>query len=68
MTDTEKAAVKSLEERGFPNTAKYVEMFGLNFCPSFRGVNKEAEEFYKNCVDEGHPWDWYFEFPEDSIF
>ena len=33
-----------------------------------QGANKETEAFYKNCVEEGHPYDWYFEFPEGTVF
>ncbi len=69
MSDIRKDVAENLRKRGFPNAAKYVEMFGIeNLCPSFRKVDEKAEKFYKNCVEEGHPWDWYFEFPEDAVF
>lgn len=69
MNKAEEILVDRLRGRGLPYTAKYVEMFGMdNMCPSFRKLDKSAEEFYKNCVQEGHPWDWYFEFPEETIF
>jgi len=74
MNDSEKSMVKTiagqLRKKGFPHTADYVEMFGLgSMNPSFtKGPTKESEAFYAKCVEEGHPWDWYFEFPEDAIF
>lgn len=69
MTDIDKIVAKNLKERGFEYTSKYVEMFGsTGMCPSFRKPSKASEKFYKKCVEEGHPWDWYFQFPEESIF
>lgn len=60
----------SLKEEGFEYTAKYVEMFGYdNMNPAFvQGANSQTEKFYKRCVEEGHPWDWYFDFPEGVVF
>lgn len=64
-----KEAVKEINSLGYPFTAKYVEKYGLDgLCPSFRKPSREAEEFYRKCVEEGHPWDWYFEFPDDTVF
>lgn len=69
MNDVEKIIIKSLKERKLLYTAKYIEMFGIDdMCPSFRTLDDRAEHFYKDCVKEGHPWDWYFEFPETAIF
>lgn len=69
MDKATKMLVDTLKERKLPYTAKYVEMFGSdNMCPSFRKLDMKAEKFYKNCVEEGHPWDWYFEFPENAVF
>lgn len=64
-----KVASSELRSKGYPYTAQYIEMFGGdNLCPSFRKPSPEAEEFYRKCVEEGHPWDWYFEFPDDALF
>lgn len=69
MTEIDKIVIETLKKRGFEYTAKYVEMFGReNMNPSYWFPCKQSEKFYKKCVEEGHPWDWYFEFPEDSIF
>lgn len=63
-------AAEHLRKNGYPFTAKYIEMFGHdNLNPAFpKREADRAEEFYKKCVEEGHPWDWYYEFPDDSIF
>ena len=60
----------NLRDKGFPFTAEYVERFGAEgMNPAYsRGPSKGSEEFYKKCVTEGHPWDWYFEFPDDAVF
>ena len=69
-TELDKMVASLHRKRGFEYTARYVEMFGVDaWCPSFiRGANKETESFYKKCVEEGHPYDWYFEFPDQVIF
>lgn len=57
-------------EMGFEYTARYLEMFGMRATdPGFtRGINDSAEEFYKKCVEEGHPYNWYHQYPEGIIF
>ena len=37
--------------------------------PAFiNGMTQKSENFYKKLVEAGHPYDYYFEFPENSIF
>ena len=57
---------KILKSAGRPHTAEYIEMFGeKNLCPFFwRKPAKEQEAFYKKCVDEMRPWDYFIETPE----
>lgn len=68
--DFTKECAKILREEGFPWQAKYIETFDGDLDPSYswRKPNKASEAFYKICVEEGHPWDWYHEYPEDIIF
>ena len=70
LTELDKQAAAVFRKKGFEYTARYVEMFGMEaWNPAFhQGANKETEAFYKNCVEEGHPYDWYFEFPEGTVF
>ena len=69
-TAVDKLIAEECRKKGFEYTARYIEMFGMEaWNPSFiSGANKRTEEFYKQCVEEGHPYDWYFEFPEDVYF
>lgn len=73
MSEQEREAIKMLEECGLPYTAKYLEMFGLEdggnpWFSNGRNNRERQEEFYKKCVEEGHPWDYYVEAsPEDAI-
>lgn len=68
--ETRKKYADALREMGFPWQAKYIEKFGDDLDPgySWRKPNKQSEAFYKICVEEGHPWDWYHEYPEDTVF
>ncbi len=69
MNDAIKFATERLRNRGFKYMAKYIEMFGYeSLNPSYTKPCESAEKFYKDCVEEGHPYDWYFEFPDDAIF
>lgn len=70
LTYRDKAYIEQAKELDCPYQAKYVEMFGVEALnPAYwRGIRKNYESFYKDCVEEGHPWDWYFEFPDDAIF
>ena len=64
-----KAIAEEFRKNKQPNTAAYVEMFGLNLSPWFYHLTpvSEKEAFYKRCVEEGHPWDWYqSDVPEDA--
>lgn len=71
MTDKEKEvakiAAKAARDNGYKYTAKYIEKYGLGaWNPHFtKGMNDEAEKFYKMCVEEGHKWDWYVDPPEE---
>ena len=62
-------AAKMCRDLGFPYTAKYFEKYGLqNRSPwFFKGFSKESEAFYKKCVEEGHPWNYYQDDPEDAV-
>lgn len=59
----ERANIENLRERGFIYAAKYSEMFGYDrLCPYFiNGHRDTTEKFYKKCVEEGNPWDYYCE-------
>ena len=60
--------VNFLRNQGFEYTAKYVEMFGSdNMNPNFWGkLDKEKEAFYKMCVEEKRPWDYFVDPPEEG--
>ncbi len=68
MSDKDKALIEFLEDQGFKYTAKYVAKFGSdNMNPWFWGKQSQnAESFYKTCVEEGHPWDFYVDAPTDE--
>ena len=72
MPNKNAAFVEMLKENGWTYTAKYMEIFDDGGNPWFANgrMNKEAQEqFYKKCVEEGHPWDYYEEAPpDDAIF
>lgn len=70
VSAADKMIADDFREQGFEYTARYVEMFGMEaWNPAFiKGASKETEAFYKDCVEEGHPYDWYFEFPEGAVF
>lgn len=69
VTEKDIVFAEQLRKEGFEYSARYVETFGkVLWNPAFcRGVTPQVEQFYKKCVDEGHPYDWYFEFPEDAL-
>ncbi len=58
-----------MRKRGFPYTADYIEMFGMdNMNPWFRnGANEKTEAFYKQCVEEKRPWDYFIDPPDDDV-
>ena len=68
--NTDALIASKAREHGYEYTAKYIEMFGMKaWNPSFtKGLCGQAEEYYKKCVEEGHPYDWYIEYPEDAMF
>ena len=68
--ETSALMAKNARERGFEYTAQYIEKFGADkLNPAFiQGFNAKTEEFYKKCVTEGHPFDYYFEFPDNVMF
>ena len=70
MSAADKAMADIAREEGFEYTAQYIENFGASALnPSFfRGFSEQAEEFYKYCVLNGHPYDYFFEFPDSAIF
>jgi hypothetical protein len=67
--ETIKLLTKHLRDTGGEYKAQYIEKFGVdNLCPVFwNGNTKASEHFYKKCVEEGHPWDWYFDLPDYAI-
>lgn len=62
--------VFQLKALGFPNSAAYVEKYGMeDLNPSFwKLASKEADEFYKVCIEMKCQWRDILEFPEDAIF
>jgi len=69
-TDKDKAFSKAALDRGCPYQAKYILMFGVDALEQSRlieGIIPKHEAVYKKWVEEGHPWDWYFDLPEDTI-
>lgn len=69
VSEIDKELADALRKSGFPYKAKYVEMFGSdNMNPWFWGkTTKKEEAFYKTCVEEKHPWDYYVDPPEDVV-
>ena len=65
-TDLDKKVAGQMKKLGFHYTAKYIEKFGVdNMNPWFtKGVTDASESFYKKCVEENHPWDYYDDPPE----
>lgn len=65
-----KSIADAYREMGYPYMAQYVETFGEDMNPalSARGPSKAAENFYRRCVEEGRPWDYYASFPRDAVF
>ena len=65
ITDTDKKTAKIMREAGYEYTAAYIEMFGGDMMnPWFwNGANDKTETFYKKCVEEGHPWNYYVDEP-----
>ena len=66
--EKDKLIAEILREKGAPHLADYIEMFGSdNTNPWFwRGSNEKTEEFYKKCVEEKHPWDFYMDAPPEK--
>ncbi len=68
LTQRDKAIADLMREQGFPHTADYIGMFGAgNMNPWFRKPDEKTEAFYKRCVDEKHPWDYYVDPPKEGI-
>lgn len=63
-------AAETMRELGYEYTARYIETYGMRaWYPGFtHGVNREVEKFYRKCVEEGHPYNWYYPYPKDMIF
>ena len=57
---------ESLAEAGFEYASKYVLKFGPDLMPAPFGQEKN-EAKYKRCLEEGHPWDYYWELPPDDV-
>lgn len=67
-TEMDKKIADMLRNLGFPYTAQYIELFGYEeINPWFtRGANERTEAFYKRCVEERHPWYFYYDPPEEG--
>ena len=67
-TEQDKLLAEVVRGSGFPQLAAYIEMFGAkNTNPWFwRGSNEKTEAFYKKCVEEKHPWDFYMDAPPEK--
>lgn len=70
MSKIDEIFAAEFRRNGYEYTAQYVEKFGMEkWEPSFRrGANQETEDFYKKCVEEGHPWDYYRKYSGKEIF
>ncbi len=70
MEKLSKRIADILRKDGFPWQAQYIETFGADLDPgySWRKPNQGSEAFYKMCCEEGHPWWWYHEYEEDTVF
>lgn len=66
--DFERLLASHVRESGFEYAAQYIETFGKNLNPWFwDGMDDYTEEFYKRCVEEKHPWDYYVDPPGPNI-
>ena len=66
-SDFEKAMIQRFKDAGFPYTAAYIEKFGDHLNPWFsdgKPFDEKKEAFYKKCVEEGYPWNYYVDEPE----
>ncbi len=55
-----------LEKRGLVYAAQYFEKYGMD--NPFPAMNpKEAEKIYRVCLEEGHPWDYFIDVPDDAL-
>ncbi len=64
-------AAQFARERGCPYQAQYILMFGYEAMePNLlrQGIIPKNEQWYKKFVEGGHPWDWYYEYPEGTFF
>lgn len=72
-SEAEKAEIAVLSaafrEKGYEYSARYLEMFGKRAMdPGFhQGINQTVEAFYKKCVEEIHPYNWYHQYTKDEI-
>ena len=72
-SEAEKAEIAALSaacrEMGYEYSARYLELFGKRAMdPGFtHGINQAVEAFYKKCVEELHPYNWYHQYPKDII-
>ena len=69
VSQNDKEIAELVRKAGYPYTADYIEMFGQKqMNPWFtRGANEKTELFYKRCVEEQHPWDYYVDGPDGSV-
>ena len=63
--ESNEATVDYFRRSGYEYAAQYVEMFGIRkLNPWFwHGMNERTEAFYKRCVEEKKPWDYYSDPP-----
>ena len=66
----DKSFLEAIKNSGLKYTAAYIERFGSDLNPWFAngmGNRKRQEGFYKRCVEEGHPWDYYVDAPPEDV-
>ncbi len=65
-TDYDKDLANALKEAGMPNTAAYIEMFGDDLPSMWSWTTEKKEAFFKQCVEEKHPWDYYLDSDDED--
>ena len=62
--------VSVLCEAGYNNSARYVKKYGFdNLNPSFTKLaSKQADDFYRICLEKNCQWNELIEYPKNAIF
>ncbi len=69
-TVTDRLFAEQALNAGCPYQAQYILMFGVEMLDPGRlreGIVQRHEPVYKKWVEEGHPYDWYFDIPDDVL-